>query len=244
MQALLPCGVSARHLSHRGASSSSHPETSEPCRCHLTWSRCAPDSHTQVQRRAFSYQTGAEASRLVAHAASVVEAGPLTAIGHGPYETVEDLMTKKRVFTCRADTSIDEALELLVANKITGLPVVDEDGTVVGVVSDYDLLSLDQISGKMQQTGMFPDTNTEWQAFKEVQKLVVKNAGRVVADVMTPEPLVVRPQTNVEAAARILLERKVRRLPVVDENGYLVGVFTRGDVIKAALESRRAALNK
>ena len=133
MQALLPCGVSARHLSHRGASSSSHPETSEPCRCHLTWSRCAPDSHTQVQRRAFSYQTGAEASRLVAHAASVVEAGPLTAIGvrllklgllpvttredlqqlslflqHGPYETVEDLMTKKRVFTCRADTSIDE----------------------------------------------------------------------------------------------------------------------------------------
>ena len=47
------------------------------------------------------------------------------------------------------------------------------------MVSDYDLLSLDQISGKMQQTGMFPDTDTNWQAFKEVQKLVVKNAGRV-----------------------------------------------------------------
>ena len=57
---------------------------------------------------------------------------------------------------------------------------------------------------------------------------------------MTPDPLVVRPETNIEAAARILLQRKVRRLPVVNDNGTLVGMFSRSDVIKAAMETRRA----
>jgi CBS domain-containing protein len=59
---------------------------------------------------------------------------------------------------------------------------------------------------------------------------------------MTPDPLVVRPETNIEAAARILLQKKVRRLPVVDDSGRLIGMFTRGDVIKAALRARKAAL--
>lgn len=61
-----------------------------------------------------------------------------------------------------------------------------------------------------------------------------------VGDVMTPDPLVVRPETNIEAAARILLQRKVRRLPVVNDSGKLVGMFSRSDVIKAAMETRQA----
>lgn len=61
---------------------------------------------------------------------------------------------------------------------------------------------------------------------------------------MTADPLVVRPETNIEAAARILLQKKVRRLPVVDDTGRLIGMFTRGDVIKAALRARKAALEK
>ena len=65
-----------------------------------------------------------------------------------------------------------------------------------------------------------------------------------VSDVMTADPLVVRPETNIEAAARILLQKKVRRLPVVDDSGRLIGMFTRGDVIKAALRARKAALEK
>jgi acetoin utilization protein AcuB len=56
---------------------------------------------------------------------------------------------------------------------------------------------------------------------------------------MTEEPLVVRPETNLEAAARILLERRIRRLPVVDAEGRLAGMFSRRDVIKAALVERR-----
>lgn len=152
-----------------------------------------------------------------------------------------DVMTKGKIYSVREWTPIDDALEMLVEHKISGLPVIDDDLRVVGVVSDFDLLSLEGVQGKMEEAGMFPDNNTNWQAFFEVQKLILKNAGKVVADVMTPEPFTVRDNTNLEAAARILLRLKIRRLPVVDEEGRLVGMFTRSDVIRAALSLRRSS---
>ena len=49
----------------------------------------------------------------------------------------------------------------------------------VGIVSDFDLLSLDHISGERQTSGIFPDIKTDWRSFQEVQKLIMKNHGRV-----------------------------------------------------------------
>ncbi|KAK9799726.1 hypothetical protein WJX73_004729 [Symbiochloris irregularis] len=158
------------------------------------------------------------------------------------FACVEDVMTKTSIHTCRPYTTIDDALELLVEKRITGMPVLDDQEQVVGVVSDFDMLSLDGISGKMRATGMFPDTHTEWSAFFEVQKLLVKNQGKMVSDVMTGEPMVVRGNTDLEAAARLLLERRIRRMPVVDSQGRLIGIFSRGDVIRAALAQRKAAV--
>ncbi|EIE19786.1 cystathionine beta-synthase [Coccomyxa subellipsoidea C-169] len=153
-------------------------------------------------------------------------------------------MTKGKIFSARVNTSVDEALELMVKHRVSGLPVLDESNRVVGVVSDYDLLSLDAVSGKMQEAGFFPRADTNWDSFHEVQKLVLKNAGRVVGDVMTENPVVVRANTDMTSAARMLLDTRVRRLPVVDDDGRLVGIFTRGDVIKAALDVRRAAAGR
>ena len=59
---------------------------------------------------------------------------------------------------------------------------------------------------------------------------------------MTPDPITVERNTPLEDAARILLEQRIRRLPVVDEEGKLIGMFSRGDVIKAALAARKAIL--
>ena len=61
---------------------------------------------------------------------------------------------------------------------------------------------------------------------------------------MTLDPVVVRGAETIESAARTLLARKVRRLPVVDGDGRLIGLFSRSDVIKAALEARQAALGQ
>lgn len=152
-------------------------------------------------------------------------------------------MTREdELFVVKPSTTVDEALEILVENRITGLPVVDDTGKLIGVVSDYDLLALDSISGKRtSDTSLFPEPGSTWKAFKEIQKLLNKTQGRIVGEVMTPSPLVVRKMTNLEDAARLLLETKFRRLPVVDDAGKLIGLLTRGNVVRAALQVKRAA---
>ncbi|TVU06659.1 hypothetical protein EJB05_49883, partial [Eragrostis curvula] len=203
--------------------------------------------------------------------------------------TVGDFMTKREeLHVVKPTTSVDEALEMLVEHRITGFPVIDDDwnlvGTavvslkllcfdvfLVGVVSDYDLLALDSISGTgLAEADIFPEVDSTWKnllsvgilcglwdsdavlgfqdyigvnqkssTFREIQRLLSKTNGKVIGDVMTSAPLVVRETTNLEDAARLLLETKYRRLPVVDSAGKLVGIITRGNVVRAALEIKK-----
>ncbi|XP_022898482.1 CBS domain-containing protein CBSX1, chloroplastic-like [Olea europaea var. sylvestris] len=156
---------------------------------------------------------------------------------------VGDFMTRKEdLHVVKPSNTVDEALEMLVEKRITGFPVIDDDWKLVGVVSDYDLLALDSISGGGQpDTSMFPDVDSTWKTFNEIQKLLSKTNGQVVGDLMTPAPLVVHENSNLEDAARLLLKTKYRRLPVVDSNGKLVGIITRGNVVRAALQIKRAS---
>ncbi|XP_055815875.1 CBS domain-containing protein CBSX1, chloroplastic-like [Solanum dulcamara] len=159
--------------------------------------------------------------------------------------SVGDFMTRKEdLHVVKTTTKVGEALEMLVEKRVTGLPVVDDDWKLVGVVSDYDLLALDSISGAGQaDTNLFPDVDSTWKTFNEVQKLLSKTNGKVVGDVMTPTPLSVCENTNLEDAARLLLQTKYRRLPVVDVDGKLVGIITRGNVVRAALQIKRTIEN-
>nr|XP_016495860.1 PREDICTED: CBS domain-containing protein CBSX1, chloroplastic-like isoform X3 [Nicotiana tabacum] len=132
--------------------------------------------------------------------------------------TVGDFMTRKEeLHVVKPTTSVDEALEALVEHRITGFPVIDDNWKLVGLVSDYDLLALDSISGTVD-ADMFPEVDSNWKTFNEIQKLL----GKVVGDLMTPAPLVVRESTNLEDAARLLLKTKYCRLPVVDGDGKLL----------------------
>ncbi|XP_012469567.1 CBS domain-containing protein CBSX1, chloroplastic isoform X2 [Gossypium raimondii] len=178
----------------------------------------------------------------------VAASGTLTANSVSPrggVYTVGDFMTRKEdLHVVKPTTTVDEALEALVEHRITGFPVIDDDWKLVGLVSDYDLLALDSISGRRTENDLFPEVDSTWkssilQTFNEVQKLLNKTNGQVVGDLMTPAPLVVRETTNLEDAARLLLETKYRRLPVVDVEGKLVGIITRGNVVRAALQIKR-----
>lgn len=160
--------------------------------------------------------------------------------------SVGDFMTRKDdLHVVRPYTTVEDALETLVEKRITGFPVIDDDWKLVGVVSDYDLLALDSISGGSQaDANLFPDVDSTWKTFSEIQKLLGKTNGKVVGDLMTPAPLVVHESSNLEDAARLLLETKYRRLPVVDGDGKLVGIITRGDVVRAALQIKHATDEK
>lgn len=160
--------------------------------------------------------------------------------------TVGDFMTKKEsLHTVKPTTTVDEALQMIVDYRVTGFPVIDDNWNLVGVVSDYDLLALDSISGSgRSDTGMFPEVDSSWKSFNNIQKLLMKTKGKVVGELMTPAPLVLRETTNLEDAARILLKTKYRRLPIVDSAGRLVGIITRGDVVRAALEMKHDMARK
>lgn len=154
------------------------------------------------------------------------------------YDTVGDVMTTGIMYSCSPKTTVLEALEMIVEHRITGLPVLDDDNKVVGVVSDFDLLALDVPSLKSME--IFPTMDQSWQTFLEVRKLVNKVSGKIVEDVMSYDPLVVRATTSLDAAARLLLESKARRLPVVDKDGKLIGMLSRRDIVVAALHSKKA----
>jgi len=166
-------------------------------------------------------------------------------VGHNGVYTVGDFMTKREhLHVVNPSTSVDEALEMLVEHRISGFPVIDDDWKLVGVVSDYDLLALDSMAGlglADTNSSMFPEVDSTWKTFREIQRLLSKTSGKVIGDVMTPSPLVVRETTNLDAAARLLLETKYHRLPVVDSVGKLVGMITRGNVVRAALKIKKQA---
>jgi CBS-domain-containing membrane protein len=116
-----------------------------------------------------------------------------------PETLVGEIMTRN-VVTARAETPVTEVIQLLAKHRYTGLPVVDENNKLVGVVSESDII------GK---------------------------GGDTVAEIMTNGSFIVTADTPLGEAAEMLLRRRIRRLPVVDneENLQLIGLLSRSDLI-------------
>jgi CBS domain-containing membrane protein len=136
---------------------------------------------------------------------------------------VSKVMTRA-VVTVAPDADLQEVTRLLGENNVSGLPVVDAAGRVVGLISEADVLSM---------TGV-----KRGHTFKDVVRHVLGEAeptqqkGSTVADFMTSPAITVRPDTDVREAARMVDEKRIKRLPVVDEQGRLVGIVSRADMLK------------
>ena len=141
---------------------------------------------------------------------------------------VKDVMTRD-VVTVNAGATLKHAAKLLVEHRISGLPVVDVDGRVLGVISERDLLFKTQ--GKLEG----PDWLrwlTDPLAVTDRRKLDAS----LVAEAMTSPVEIVEPDQPVAWAAQLMLELDVKRLPVVD-SGKLVGIVTRADLMRALARS-------
>jgi len=138
---------------------------------------------------------------------------------------VEDVMTAD-VITVGPDVSVHKAARLMSDHGVSGLPVVDADGSVIGIVTEGDLI-LGQAA---------PRARRWWQRFfadpDELAREFQKAAGTTVGDVMTRAVVSVSPDLAIDTAARILYDRGLRRVPVV-RDGRLVGILARGDLVKA-----------
>ncbi|GHK02246.1 hypothetical protein SY2F82_40430 [Streptomyces sp. Y2F8-2] len=146
------------------------------------------------------------------------------------HRTVAEVMTHS-VVTAHPRSSFKQIAQLLRDNDVTALPVVDDEGRPVGVVSEADLLrkaaSLPDPEGRPLGRPLGPEE--------------LARAGAETAEAMMTTPAVMaRPGWNVVETARTMYRHKVKRLPVVDETGRLVGIVSRSDLLRPFLRSDTA----
>jgi CBS domain-containing protein len=135
---------------------------------------------------------------------------------------VDELMTKE-VRTVAPETTLKEVAELLVRHGISGLPVCDTDGRVLGVVSEADIL--------LKERGT--DTSGAPRAvFSGRRRVPPKASARTAGEAMTSPAVTISPFRSVHEAARLMIEHRVNRLPVV-RNDEILGIVTRADFVRA-----------
>mgnify|MGYP001254859993 CR=1 FL=1 len=101
-------------------------------------------------------------------------------------------------------------------------------------------LTLEVRGGQLDQGDIFPTLEQSWDTFNVLQDVIEKSRGTSVGEVMTEDPVTVRESTNLADAVVLLLERRIRRLPVVDESGCVVGLLSRADVIRSTLKEMKS----
>ncbi|MEU5810680.1 CBS domain-containing protein [Streptomyces sp. NPDC047718] len=138
------------------------------------------------------------------------------------------------VVRARPDTSLREVARLLSAHRISGLPVVDDDDKVVGVVSQTDLTRCRAARPERSRTAVWR-IPVRWgrRARRERSSVRAATAGAL----MTAPAVTVHPEQRVVDAARIMERRRVDRLPVVDEEDRLIGITTRSDLLRVFLRT-------
>jgi CBS domain-containing protein len=148
---------------------------------------------------------------------------------------VRDIM-QTEVITVGPKATVRELAELLAEHKISGVPVVDENNVVLGMVSEADLIVLDaELHFPYYIT--FLDSVIYLQSIHRFEERFKKAFGAKVADVMSKEVRAISPDASLHDLATLMADHKINRLPVV-ENGCLVGIVTRGDIVRAIAESK------
>jgi CBS domain-containing protein len=146
-------------------------------------------------------------------------------------KTVADIMTPNPI-AVKPQTPLSEAIKIITEAEISGLPVIDDAGKLVGVISETDLM--------WQETGvdtppyiMILDSVIYLQNPARYEKEIHKALGQTVGEVMTDRAISITPDSPIRNAAHLMHEKKIRRLPVVDaQSGQLIGILTQGDIIR------------
>lgn len=138
--------------------------------------------------------------------------------------TVGEVMTGEVVAVTRA-TGISEVADLLSEHTISGMPVVDDERRVIGIVTEADVLAM----AGMKKGSTFRDK------LKHIlgDPLPVTKKDHTLTEVMTAPAITTTPDADIREVAAVLNEKRIKRLPVVDNEGRLIGIISRGDIVKA-----------
>ncbi len=138
------------------------------------------------------------------------------------------------VVSVRPDQDVESLLRLMREHELVGVPVTDEAGKVIGIVTESDLILRDE-----DAEVRLPHHIDLWggviflESTKHYEEKLRRAFASTVADMMTPDPITVKVDAPVHDAGKLIAERRHNRLPVVDDECKLLGVVTRVDVLEA-----------
>jgi CBS domain-containing protein len=144
---------------------------------------------------------------------------------------VKNFMTPSPV-AIQPTAAVEDAVKLMEKHRISGLPVTDEQGKILGILSEGDLL--------VRESPLQPPLYVTllgsiiyFESPVHFHQHMKKALGMFVQDVMTANPITIRPDAPLADAAHLMLDKRVNRLPVVDDHQRLVGILTRHDLLFA-----------
>lgn len=145
-----------------------------------------------------------------------------------------DLMTAE-VITVTPETEITEAVRLMLEHRFNGLPVVDANNLLIGIICQSDLITQQK---KLQLPSLFTllDGIFPLSAGESMEKEMKKITAATVADAMTPEPTSIAPDAPLDEIATLMVDGKFHTLPVV-KDGVLVGIIGKEDILRTLLSS-------
>lgn len=146
--------------------------------------------------------------------------------------TIDDVMTKKVITTFR-DTPLMQAVDLLIKNNFNGLPVIDEQENIVGMLTEYDLM----IKGSSIHLPTLLRLISEFDVYRNDKKFVRSNIQKLitmkVGDVMNTDPVILSSTASIEKAVNIFCRYKdVNPIAIVNSDNKLAGIISRYDLVK------------
>ena len=151
---------------------------------------------------------------------------------------VDEVMTTD-VLAFSPDQNVQEAMAALVDRGVDGAPVVDDRGMVVGILSTGDLIVQESRLHLPTVISLFGASLELPSSQKHFEQDLAKALGSRVDEVMDSDPVTVAPGDSLETAATLLHDKEVSRLPVVDDDGRLVGLLARGDILRSIIKDAR-----
>ncbi|MBN2397613.1 MAG: CBS domain-containing protein [Deltaproteobacteria bacterium] len=146
--------------------------------------------------------------------------------------TAADIMTKD-VIVVHPETEIVQAARLLLEHHINGLPVVDRDGHLEGIICQDDLVT-QQKKIPLPSYFIILDSLIPLTSQKDIEKALKKMAAVTVAEAMTADPVTVGPDTELEEIATLMVKHNIHTIPVIDR-GKLVGIIGKEDILKTLM---------
>jgi CBS-domain-containing membrane protein len=148
-------------------------------------------------------------------------------------KTAQDIMTQE-VITIRPENSIRDLAKIFTENNISGVPVVDDAGKVIGIVTESDLIFHNKrlnVPAVITILDSFIFLNSPEKMEKELRKI----AAATVNDILTTPPVTIKQDTPLDVIATLMTDKSIHTLPVLTESGKMVGIVGKKDIIRTIL---------